>query len=138
MKTNKQEPVLSTSQIFNNPNVGYTFVFSKKIGEGGPIASYELESTETSARTYSASSSQDEFTVITIPVNFTQEMGLLCESEWNCYVLVSTGTLKYKIGEFGISCDASDKDNLPTQEGGTATTHADIKDPSKFTKEYDG
>ncbi len=134
MKLNKSDPELSSSQIFNNPNVGYTFVFSKKVGN--TVASYELESTETSARTYSATTSsgekQDEFVTISIPINFTQEMGLIYEDEWNCYVLISTGTLKYKVGEFGIGCD-DNKDDLPTTEGGTAGTNAWIKAPYKLS-----
>ena len=137
MKENKQNPELSTSQIFNNPNVGYTFVFSKKVDkEGETIASYELESTETTVHTYSAetltaSDVQDEFTVITIPVNFTQEMGLLYKDKWNCYVLISTGTLKYKVGEFGIKCN-DDEESLPKTEGEKSQTNAEIVNPYTF------
>ena len=128
IKMDKEEPEISTCQIFNNPNVGYTFVFSKQVGND-MIASYELESTETSATTYSSSTNNDEFTVISIPINFTQEMGLLYEGNWNCYVLVSIGTLKYKVGEFGIKCSNTERD-LPTTEGGTAKTNADIQSPN--------
>lgn len=53
-------------------------------------------------------------------------MGLLYESDWICYVLISTGSLKYKVGEFKIHC-TDDGGNLPTEEGGTETTHADIQ-----------
>ena len=125
------DPEMSSSQIFDNPNIGYTFVFRKDIGNNIET-SYDLESTNIGYKSTSATTTSEGktrtiyYNKISIPVNFKQEMGLLYESDWICYVLISTGSLKYKVGEFKIHC-TDDGENLPTQEGGTATTHADIQ-----------
>ena len=113
----RSDPELSSCQIFNNPNVGYTFVFRKGNSD---TAVFSIDSTKidiTSFGDTSTSSVGDKGVKISIPINFTQDMGLLQESHWNCYVLISISGLKYKVGEFGIHYNET---SLPSGEAGTS------------------
>lgn len=127
----KEDPELSSSQVLANTNVGYTFVFNNV--KCGDSCVYAIQSSKIAISGFGgsnsssfASTSGDKGAKISIPISFTQEMGLLQEGQWNCYVIITTGTLKYKVGEFGIKCNEV---TPPEEEGQKVQTDAWITDP---------
>ncbi len=121
--TSDDDPVKSSCQIFNSKNIGYTFIFEKSTDTS---MTYAIDSSTIDAIPF-----EDSATVkgarISVPISLTQEMGLIYENKWNCYALISTGTLKYMVGRFGLKGDAPSP--MPDESTVEVDSNVTIIDP---------
>jgi hypothetical protein len=107
-----------TNQIFADyGNIGLTFMFRKGEDEYfidcGDVKFENEDTYETLG-----------YMELLLKMKWTQEMGLLNDGSWRCYMLAKTSSgFAYKVGEFGISVTSQ---TMPTTDGGRETTNGNI------------
>ena len=107
-----------TNQVFSDySNIGFTFMFKKGEEE------YFIDCGDVKLENEEAYETQGYMELL-FKMKWTQEMGLLKDGSWKCYMIAKTSSgFTYKVGEFNISVRGQ---VMPTTDGGRETTNGEI------------